>query len=257
VRGPDGRGLVFTINPMALPRHVRCGSQQGRDHTTTAALGVAMLTRWTAACHREGLARTKLPLPMDSWLVSQPLRPRLHDGGFTKISMAGQSPYPLPIDGTTQDAAPWQQDRVRRHPTWGIAGPACRVQGRSPTCGATTRFLFQKSPPRRYDVMHFRRVSMRGADIWHMWTQQHLVECFWQMRKSIWPRRAMPWHGHGLDTAWLIKVFASWLARRLQAQRPFATLSITQIRRTRSRDHDLQDMLTTHFPLPILAMERW
>jgi hypothetical protein len=102
--------------------------------------------------------------------------------------------------------------------------------------------------------MNFRRVSMRGAEIWHMWKQQHLVECFWKMLKSILPIRAMQWQGHGLDTALLIKVFASLLALCLQAQRPFSTLSITQIMRKLSRDHDLKDMLTTHFHLPILAM---
>jgi len=42
-------------------------------------------------------------------------------------------------------------------------------------------------------------------------------------------------------------VFAYLLALRLQAHRPFSKLTITQIMRKLSRDHDLKDVLTTHF----------
>jgi hypothetical protein len=42
------------------------------------------------------------------------------------------------------------------------------------------------------------------------------------------------------------------LAIRLQAQRTFATLTITQIMRNLNRDHDLKTLLTEHFPLPFL-----
>jgi hypothetical protein len=93
----------------------------------------------------------------------------------------------ITIDGTKQDAAPWQKDLVRRHPTWGIDVPSCRVQGLSPTFGAITLCFFQKSPTRSYSLMNFRRVSMRGAEIWHIWQQHHLIECFWKMLKSILP----------------------------------------------------------------------
>ena len=49
-------------------------------------------------------------------------------------------------------------------------------------------------------------------------------------------------------------LFAYMLALRLQAHRPFSKLSITQIMRKLRRDHDLKDLLTTHFHLPILAI---
>jgi len=48
-------------------------------------------------------------------------------------------------------------------------------------------------------------------------------------------------------TALLIKVFAYLLALRLQAHRPFSQLTITQIMRNLRRDHNLKDLLTTHF----------
>jgi len=43
------------------------------------------------------------------------------------------------------------------------------------------------------------------------------------------------------------------LAIRLQAHRPFSKLTITQIMRNLSRDHDLGTLLRAHFHLPFLA----
>ena len=63
----------------------------------------------------------------------------------------------------------------------------------------------------------------------------------------------MQLQGDGLYTALLIKVFAYLLAIRLQAHRPFSTLTITQLMRNLSRDHDLGTLLTAHFHLPFLA----
>jgi hypothetical protein len=63
----------------------------------------------------------------------------------------------------------------------------------------------------------------------------------------------MQWQGDGLYTALLIKVLAYVLAIRLQAHRTFSTLTITQIMRNLSRDHDLNTLLTAHFHLPFLT----
>jgi len=101
--------------------------------------------------------------------------------------------------------------------------------------------------------MNLSCVSMRGAEIWHIWKQHHLIECFWKILKSIFHIRSMQLQGHGLYTALLIKVFAYLLVIRLQAHRPFSKLTITQIMRNLSRDHDLRTLLTAHFHLPFLA----
>ena len=101
--------------------------------------------------------------------------------------------------------------------------------------------------------MNFSRVSMRSAEIWHIWQQHHLIECFLKILKSIFHMRSMQLQGHGLYTALLIKLFAYLLAIRLQAHRPFSKLTITQIMRTLSRDHDLRPLLMEHFHLPFLA----
>jgi len=94
---------------------------------------------------------------------------------------------------------------------------------------------------------------MRGAAIWHIWKQQHLIECFWKILKSIFHIRSMHLQGDGLYTALLIKVCAYLLAIRLKAHRPFSKLTITQLMRTLSRDPDLGTLLTEHFHLPFLA----
>ncbi len=253
VRGQDLLGIVLTINHIALPLHLLFCSKQGRYNTNKADLLIFMLSRLQAEFHREGIDITKIPLTMDSWFVSQPLRERLLRLGFTKIIIAGKSNYTFTIDGKKQDAAHWKKDLVLHHPTWGIDVPACRVQGHSPTFGSIVLFFFQKSTTRSYYLMNFSQVSMRGAEIWHIWKQHHLIECFWKILKSIFHIRAMQLQGHGLYTALLIKVFAYLLAIRLQAHRPFSKLTITQIMRNLSRDHDLGTLLTAHFHLPFLA----
>src|SRR2546422_10366138 len=85
IDGQDLLGIVLTINHMALPLHLLFCSKQGRYNTTKADLLIAMLSRLKTEFHRQGVDITKIPLTMDSWFVSQPLRQRLHDLGFTKI----------------------------------------------------------------------------------------------------------------------------------------------------------------------------
>jgi len=96
-------------------------------------------------------------------------------------------------------------------------------------------------------LMNFSQVAMRGAEIWHIWKQHHLIECFGKILKSIFHIRSRQLQGNGLYTALLIKVFAYLWALRLQAHRPFSQLTITQLMRNLRRNHDLKDLLTTHF----------
>jgi hypothetical protein len=76
-----------------------------------------MLSRVKTEFHRQGVDITKIPLTMDSWFVSQPLRQRLHDLGFTKIILAGKSNYTFTIDGQKQDASQWKKALVLHEPT--------------------------------------------------------------------------------------------------------------------------------------------
>jgi hypothetical protein len=247
IRGQDLLGIVFTINHRALPLHLLFCPKQGRYHTNKADILIFMLSRLKDAFARAGLDLTQIPLTMDSWFVSQPLRERLHRLGFTKIIIAGKSNYTFTIDGTKQDASAWKKALVLCDDKWGIDVPSCRVQGHSPTFGPITLLFFQKSTTRSFYLMNFSKTSMRGAEIWHIWKQHSLIECFWKILKSIFHIRAMQLQGKGLYTALLIKVLAYLLAIRLQAQRPFSKLTITQIMRNLRRNHDLRDLLMMHF----------
>ena len=101
--------------------------------------------------------------------------------------------------------------------------------------------------------MNFSQVSLRGAEIWHIWKQHHVIECFWKIMKSIFQIRSMQLQGDGLYTALLVKVFAYLLVLRLQAEGVFSKLTITEIMRKLRREADLRDFLKTHFhpPFPI------
>lgn len=253
VRGQDLLGIVLTINHIALPIHLLFCSKQGRYNTNKADLLISMLSRLKTEFQHHNIDLTKIPLTLDSWFVSQSLRQRLHDLGFTKIIIAGKSNYHFIIDGKKQDAAQWKKEVVLHDPTWGIDVPSHRVEAQSPTFGARILIFFQKSTTRSYYLMNFSQASLRGAEIWHIWKQHHLIECFWKILKSIFHIRAMHLPGHGLYTALLIKVLSYMLAIRVQAHRPFSKLTITQIMRTLSREHDLETVLTEHFHLPFLA----
>ena len=247
VRGQDLLGIVLTIHHIALPLHLLFCPKQGRYNTNKADLLIFMLSRLKAEFAREGVDLTKISLTMDSWFVSQPLRTRLHRLGFTKIIIAGKSNYTFTIDSKKQKASQWKKDLVLHDPQWGIDVPSCRVRGHSPTFGSIILFFFQKSTTRSFYLMNFSQVSMRGAEIWHIWKQHHLIECFWKILKSIFHIRSMQLQGNGLYTALLIKVLAYLLAIRLKAHRPFSQLTITQIMRHLSRNHGLRDLMMTHF----------
>ncbi len=247
VRGQDLLGIVLTIHHIALPLHLLFCPKQGRYNTNKADLLIFMLSRLKAEFAREGVDLTKISLTMDSWFVSQPLRTRLHRLGFTKIIIAGKSNYTFTIDSKKQKASQWKKDLVLHDPQWGIDVPSCRVRGHSPTFGSIILFFFQKSTTRSFYLMNFSQVSMRGAEIWHIWKQHHLIECFWKILKSIFHIRSMQLQGNGLYTALLIKVLAYLLAIRLKAHWPFSQLTITQIMRHLSRNHDLRDLMMTHF----------
>jgi hypothetical protein len=94
--------------------------------------------------------------------------------------------------------------------------------------------------------MNFSQGSLRGAEIWHIWKQPHVIEWFWKIMKSIFQMRSMQLQGDGLYTALLIQVFAYLFALRLQAQGGFPKVTITPIMRTWRREEDLREFLTTH-----------
>ena len=250
IRGQDLLGIVLTIHHIALPLHLLFCSKQGRYHTTKADLLIFMLTQLKTAFLREGIDITQLPLTMDSAYVSQELRERLHQLGFIDIIIAGKGNYVFTIDGQQWDASTWKKVMGLEEPTWGIDVPSCRIRGYSPTFGSLILFFFRKSTTHSYYLMNFSQRSLRGAEIWHIWKQHHVIECFWKIMKSIFQLRSMQLQGDGLYTALLIKVFAYLLALRLQAQGVFSKLTMTEIMRKVRREEDVRDFLMTHFHAP-------
>ncbi len=250
IRGQDLLGIVFTIHHIAFPVHVLFCPKQGRYHTTKADVLLFMLTQLKTAFLREGIDITQLPLTMDSAYVSQELRERLHQLGFSQIIIAGKGNDVFTIDEKKQDALTWKKELTLESPKWGIDVPSCRLWGYSPTFGSLILFFFRKSTTRSYYLMNFSQRSLRGAEIWHIWKQHHIIECFWKSMKSIFQIRSMQLQGDGLYTALLIKVFAYLLALRLQAQGVFSKLTITEIMRKLRREEDLRDFLVTHFHAP-------
>ena len=246
VRGQDLLGIVLTINHIALPLHLLFCPKQGRYNTNKADLLIFMLSRLKTEFAREGIDITTLPLTMDSWFVSQPLRTRLHRLGFTKIIIAGKSNYTFTIGDKKQVAPQWKKALVLEDPKWGIDVPSCRIRAHSPTFGSLILFFFCKSTTRSYYLMDFSQGSMRGAEIWHIWKQHHLIECFWKILKSICQIRSMQLQGDGLYTSLLIKVLTYLLALRMKARREFSQSTITQIMRHLNRHHDLRDFMTAH-----------
>ena len=250
IRGQDLLGIVLTIHHIALPLHLLFCPKQGRYHTTKADILIFMLAQLKTEFLREGIDITQLPLTMDSAYVSQELRERLHQLGFTNIIIAGKGNYVFTIEAQKWDASTWKKVLVLEKPKWGIDVPSCRIWGHSPTFGSLILFFFRKSTTRSYYLMNFSQRSLRGAEIWHIWKQHHQVECFWKIMKSIFHVRSMQLQGDGLYTALLIKVFAYLLALRLKAQGVFSKLTITEIMRKLRRETDLREFLATHFHLP-------
>ena len=250
IRGQDLLGIVLTIHHIAFPVHVLFCPKQGRYHTTKADVLLFMLTQLKTAFLREGIDITQLPLTMDSAYVSQELRERLHQLGFSQIIIAGKGNYVFTIDEKKQDALTWKKELTLESPKWGIDVPSCRLWGYSPTFGSLILFFFRKSTTRSSYLMNFSQRSLRGAEIWHIWKQHHIIECFWKSMKSIFQIRSMQLQGDGLYAALLIKVFAYLLALRLKAQGVFSKLTITEIMRKLRREEDLRDFLATHFHTP-------
>jgi hypothetical protein len=86
--------------------------------------------------------------------------------------------------------------------------------------------------------MVFSETPHRGAEIWHIWKQHHIIEFFWKMFKSVFKINSMQLQGDGLYAGLLVKVLSYLLAIRLQGKRPFSKMSLTQIMRQIQREYN-------------------
>ena len=246
VNGNDLMGIILTINGIAFPLHLLFCSKQGRANTDKPKLLISMLTRLKEEFLKEGIDLTAFAITLDSWFVSEDLKQELRFLGFEKIIIAGKGNYVFTIGGKKQKASVWKKTLKLIKDQWGINVPSIRVKAENPTFGSLVLFFFEKNTTRSYYLMDFSKIPLRGAEIWHIWKQHHIIECFWKNLKSVFGIKEMRLQGEGLYASLLIKVIAYLLAIRIRATKPFFKMSITQIMRKIQRDLDLKDMFE-HF----------
>lgn len=249
VRGNDLLGVVMTVRGIAFPLCLMFCSKQGRN-TGKPDLLISMLTLLKGEFESEGIDLTVFPITMDSWFVSEDLRKRLRELGFSKIVIAGKSNYTFEIGKTKQKASSWKKTLGLIRDQWGTDVPSLRTEALSPTFGRVVLFFFQKSTTRTFYLMDFSLAPMRGAEIWRIWKQHHIIECFWKILKSVMGIKSMRLRDDGLYAALLTKVIAYILAVRLKiTENTYSKMSLTQIMRKIRRDYDLEAILREHFHL--------
>jgi hypothetical protein len=250
VTGQDLLGIVLTINGKVFPLYRWLCSKQGRDHTDKPSLLLAMLTRLKQDFTDLNITMTEIPITLDSWFVSEEMKQSLRDLGFTKIIIAGKGNDVFTIDHEKHHASVWKQTLPLKRALWGIDVAACRVNAVSPTFGEIVVFLYQKSTTRNYYLMDFSPTPLRGAEIWHIWTQHVWIEWFWKMLKTVFKITSMRLRGIGLYTGLLIKILAYLLVLRVKGHRRLSQFSFTQLMRHIQRGGTLQELMEEHFHLP-------
>lgn len=251
VNGNDLPGIVLTLNGIVIPLNLLFCSKQGRGNTDKPSLLISVFSSLKEEFNKYDIDITKIPVTMDSRFVSEELKQSLYDLGFSKIIIAGKGNYVFKIKCKKQKASFWKKEIVPVSDQWATDVPSGRVKAESPTFGETVLFFFEKSTTGSYYLMDFSRNAMRGAEIWHIWKQHHLIEHFWKMLKSVFKIKSMSLRGDGLYAGLLVKIFSYLLAIRLKSHKPYSKLSIVQIMRKIRRDYDLKQLINEHFHLSL------
>ncbi len=254
VKGNDLLGVVLSVGGVALPVHLLFCSKQGRANTNKPDLLIKMLSELKDEFLRVGVDITELPLTMDSWFASDPLKLRLHALGFQRIVVAGKGNYVFEEDGKRRNASKWKKEDRYKEKQWGIDSPSYRMKAVSPTFGKLALLFYRKSTTRNYYLMDFSVKSLRGAEMWRIWKSHFIVECFWKILKSIFKVKSMRLRGDGLYAGLLIKVLSYLFVLRLKSDKSFFELSPTQIMRKLQREGDFRELADEHFHELISAL---
>ncbi len=83
-----------------------------------------MLTRLKEEFAKHDIDITTIPITMDSWYVSEPLKQALYKLGFTKIIVVGKSNYVFNDGKVKQTASQWKKEIEYNSTHWGIDVPA-------------------------------------------------------------------------------------------------------------------------------------
>jgi hypothetical protein len=213
-----------------------------------------MLAEIKEECLKENIDITKYPITLDSWYLSEPLRQKLNQLGFRKIIVAGKSSYVFEGEDFKGRASEWKKRVNYQENQWGIDVPSCRKELLSPTFGKLNLLFFRKSNSRCYLLMNLSKTSLRGAEIWKIWTAHNVIEQFWKILKSVLKIAEMKLRKQGIYTGLLIKVIAYLIFLSIQFLSPFRRLSLTQIMRKIESETKLQDVLKEHFHQDFLGI---
>ncbi len=213
-----------------------------------------MFTRLKKEFAKYDVDITTIPITMDSWYVSEPLKQKLHQLGFSKIVIVGKSNYVFDDGEDKTTASQWKKTIEYDFNYWGIDVPAQRKTLSNPSFGRVNILFFRKSTTRSFYLMDFSTSSLRSVQMWRIWQAHNLIEQFWKILKSVLAISSMRLRGDGLYTGLLVKIMAYLFFTSFQYRPSFLHLSLTQIMRKLRRECNLLQLLSEHFHIDFLGI---
>ncbi|WP_330205103.1 hypothetical protein [Cyanobacterium sp. Dongsha4] len=254
VNGQNILGIILTINGKAIPIGLKYCSKQGRKNTDKPSILIAMLKEIKEECLKENINISKYPITLDSWYVSQQLKEQLDELGFTKIIMAGKSSYVFEGEDFKGKGSEWKKRVDYQENQWGIDVPCVRKKLSNPTFGELNWLFFQKSNSSCYLLMDLSSISLRGVEIWRIWSAHNIIEQFWKMLKSVLKIAEMKLRKQGIYIGLLIKVIMYLILLSMQFMPSLGRLSLTQIMRKIESTTKLPDVIKEHFQHDFLGV---
>ncbi|WP_330203410.1 hypothetical protein [Cyanobacterium sp. Dongsha4] len=254
VNGQNILGIILTINGKAIPIGLKYCSKQGRKNTDKPSILIAMLKEIKEECLKENINISKYPITLDSWYVSKQLKEQLDELGFTKIIMAGKSSYVFEGEDFKGKGSEWKKRVDYQENQWGIDVPCVRKKLSNPTFGELNWLFFQKSNSSCYLLMDLSSISLRGVEIWRIWSAHNIIEQFWKMLKSVLKIAEMKLRKQGIYIGLLIKVIMYLILLSMQFMPSLGHLSLTQIMRKIESTTKLPDVIKEHFQHDFLGV---
>ncbi|WP_330202351.1 hypothetical protein [Cyanobacterium sp. Dongsha4] len=254
VNGQNILGIILTINGKAIPIGLKYCSKQGRKNTDKPSILIAMLKEIKEECLKENINISKYPITLDSWYVSKQLKEQLDELGFTKIIMAGKSSYVFEGEDFKGKGSEWKKRVDYQENQWGIDVLCVRKKLSNPTFGELNWLFFQKSNSSCYLLMDLSSISLRGVEIWRIWSAHNIIEQFWKMLKSVLKIAEMKLRKQGIYIGLLIKVIMYLILLSMQFMPSLGRLSLTQIMRKIESTTKLPDVIKEHFQHDFLGV---
>ncbi|WP_324281663.1 hypothetical protein VKI21_07785 [Cyanobacterium aponinum UTEX 3222] len=114
--------------------------------------------------------------------------------------------------------------------------------------------FFQKSNSSCYLLMDLSSISLRGVEIWRIWSPHNIIEQFWKMLKSVLKIAEMKLRKQGIYIGLLIKVIMYLILLSIQFMPSLGRLSLTQIMKKIESTTKLPDVIKEHFQHDFLGV---